>query len=101
MRGKAPAVAVLERYRDAFALAKGGRDRVGQAAPVRLGRGQTVDHDQHLGGLAHRLLGVGLIEADDGAVQLGAHEPGGAQLRRDVDVRPMRAGGKGKRDQDW
>ena len=100
MRRVAAPVAVLERHGYPLALAERGGDGVGETPAVRFGGGQAIDHDQHFPCLSHPTLDVGPVESHHGAVELRAHEPGGAQLGRDFHLGAMGALREGECDQD-
>ena len=100
MGREATAVAVVERDGHTLALVEGGRDRVGESPPSRIGRGQAIHDHEDLSCLAHPRLGVGRVEPGEHAVELGPHEPCRAELCRHLHVRPVRARGQWEGHQD-
>ena len=93
MGREATAVAIVERDGDALALVESGGDRVGESAPIRVGRRQAVHDHEHFLRVAHPLLRVGGVETGHDPVELCPHEPRRAELCRDLHVGPMSAHG--------
>ncbi len=97
MLREAPPRSIGHGERDPLALVEGGGDRVGEAAAVGVNGGESIHHHQHLAGIAYLSLGFRVVQAQDGAVDLRAHEPRRPQLGRHGHFRPVGAGRQGKR----
>ena len=93
MLGKAPPVPVVEGQRHAFPFTERRRDRVGEAAAVRLDRINAIDNDEDVLAGAYALLDFVLIQPHELAIDLRADEPGSPELSSDLYIGTVRGSG--------